>query len=98
MNWTEAVEAMKRGATVQRKSQQYSVLVDSGEDDESGGLFAGIPLYECGEEGIRLAMAYTEDGRFVRVFQGESSKVLFEPEDRHTDATDWVEVKEEAAL
>lgn len=98
MNWAEAIETMKRGATVQRKSQQYSALADSGEDDDPEWSFAGVPVYEGGEEGMRLAVAYTEDGTFVKVFQGASSKVLFEPEDRHTEATDWVEVKEGVTL
>lgn len=83
MNWTEAVEAMKRGAWVQRKSEQYSILIEEGD----------TPVYEGGEEAIRLVTAYSEDGSFVRVFQGASSKVLFEPEDRHTTATDWAEPK-----
>lgn len=86
MNWTEAVGAMKRGAWVQRKSEQFRILVDAGEDDN-------LPTYEGGEEAMRLVTAYSEDDTFVRVFQGASSKVLFEPEDRHITAIDWVEVK-----
>lgn len=84
MNWTEAIEAMKRGARVQRKSEQHRTLISDPDDD--------MPVYECGEEEMHLATAYTVDGQFVRVFQGSGSKVLFEPEDRHTQATDWVEV------
>lgn len=84
MNWIEAVEAMKRGAHVQQKSEQHRTLI-SGPDD-------GTPVYECGEEPMRLVTAYTEEGQFVRVFQGAESKVLFEPDDRHTAATDWVEL------
>lgn len=85
MNWTEAVEAMKRGAWVQRRSQQATRLIAAGDD--------GSPqVYEGGEEATRLVTAYSEDGQFVRVFQGAWSKVLFEPEDRHTSAVDWVVV------
>lgn len=83
MNWTEAVEAMRAGAWVQRKAEQYSRLISDPDDDDT-------PVYECGEEPCRLATAVTADGQFVQVFQGVESKVLFEPEERHTSATDWL--------
>lgn len=82
MNWQQAVEAMKRGARVQRKSAQFSTLISDPDD--------GTPVYECGEEACRLAAAVGWNGDFVQVFQGAESKVLFEPEDRHINATDWV--------
>jgi hypothetical protein len=80
MNWIEAVDAMKRGHHVHRKSQQQRKLI---------GHSDGVPIYECGTETTRLAAAWTDDGRPVLVFQGAGSKALFAPETDDTEATDW---------
>ncbi len=82
MNWAEAVQAMRAGAWVQRRSDQAMQLISPpGEWPE---------VYSTGEEPCRLATALTVDGQFVQIFQGVESRVLFEPEERHTSATDWI--------
>lgn len=87
MNWTEAIEAMRRGCHVQRKSEQYRRLIRPG-DPETGDL----PIYECGVEACRLVAAWTDKDEPVMVFQGCGSKVMFCPDDEHEAATDWVVV------
>lgn len=91
MNWTEAKEAMKKGHIVRRKSEM--TLTASKMPDD----YDGIPVFETGEEGCRLAAAWTVDDKPVSVFQGFSSKSLFIPEDHHTSATDWVIVDQKDA-
>lgn len=75
MNWTQAVDAMRAGATVRRKSEDYHHI--RGE------------FYYTGEEACRLGDALTHDRQQVQVFQGANSRVLFVPGPRHMDATDW---------
>ena len=77
MNWDQAVEVMKAGATVRRASQSMRHQI-------------GDNLFEHGEEGARLVHAWTCDETAVQVFVGEHSKELFVPEDSHRSATDWV--------
>lgn len=83
MNWQQALEAMKAGHQVNRRSEMYS---------RPSPAFAGKdgpPVFECGEEPMRLATAFSADGTFVQVFQGAESRCLFEPSDVHMAATDW---------
>ncbi len=80
MNFSEAVSAMKSGSHVHRASQQKRELLS--END-------GVPIYECGTEPMRLAAAWTDDGRPVMVFQGVGSKALFAPEQDDMEANDW---------
>lgn len=80
MNWTEAVEAMKKGHHVHRTSEQKRELV---------GRSDGVPIYDCGTEATRLAAGWTDDGRPVMVFQGVGSKAMFAPEADAMEATDW---------
>ena len=79
MNWEQAVAAMRRGEVVRRFSQAYL-------KQKAPGFF------ETGEEGCRLAAAWTVDNTPVFVFQGADSQCLFIPESHHIEATDWVVV------
>lgn len=81
MNWHEAVVAMQKGGSVYRKSQRTRRLIGESED--------GIPIYDCGQESMRLVTAWTQDNRPVMVFQGSDSKVLFVPDADDITATDW---------
>lgn len=81
MNWPDAIAAMQRGQHVQRTSQRYRALI--------GRTADGIPIYECGTEPMRLAAAWTHDGRPVTVFQGAGSKSLFVPDADDVEACDW---------
>lgn len=80
MNWSEAVEAMKKGHHVHRKSEQKRELIGNSD---------GIPIYECGMEASRLVAAWTVDGQSVLVFQGAGSKCMWIPDEEHMSATDW---------
>lgn len=80
MNWTEAVAAMKRGKHVYRAGERKRELI---------GHSDSVPIYDCGTEDMRLAAAWTDDGRPVLVFQGSGSKALFVPEAEDMAATDW---------
>ncbi len=77
MNWPEAVEAMRAGHAVRRKSES---LVKVRDDD----------IRETGQEGSRLMHAWTADEKPALVFMGSSSKCLFVPDDEDRGATDWV--------
>lgn len=83
MNWTAALEAMRKGKHIQRTSQQGRKLI---------GHSGGLPIYECGEA-TRLAYAWTHDNKPVLVFQGTESKVLFVPETDDRNANDWEVVR-----
>lgn len=89
MNWTEAVAAMQAGALVQRETETtvYQAIEDEGFSANT------LPIFVGGVEPIRLAVAYTDRGDFVRIFQGAGSRVLFEPTDEHMQATDWLRVE-----
>lgn len=80
MNWKQAIEQMKLGHHVQRKSEQYRHSVND-------------HIVETGEEPICLSDAYTADGHQVQVLQGAESKVLFYPRPCHVWAVDWVVVE-----
>lgn len=80
MKWTEAVAAMKAGHHVHRVSQQQRKLI---------GHSDGVPIYECGTEAMRLAAAWTDEGKLVMVFQGAGSKAMFVPEEEDMEANDW---------
>lgn len=86
MNWEEAIEEMKKGHLVRRKSQM--AMIPSKMPDD----YDGAPVFETGEEGCRLAAAWSVENKPVHVFQGYSSKSLFIPEDHHTSAIDWIVV------
>jgi hypothetical protein len=83
MNWQEAVECMRAGASVRRKSEMWRKVIEQGDDLSPG-------IVETGQEGCILAHAWTDDERPVLVFRGTESKQLFVPEDEHRSATDWV--------
>lgn len=87
MNWQKAVQAMRAGQTVVRRSEQYCRLIDSGE-------FGDLPVYETGREGYRLMHAWTVDEKPVQVFVGSVSRCLYVPGDEDLTANDW-EVKHE---
>lgn len=80
MNWKQAIQSMREGATVRRVSESVRTLTH---------LSSGMAVYESGEEGCRLAYAYTPEGESVRVFQGESG-CLFVPTTEQVLADDWV--------
>lgn len=80
MNWSDAIEAMKRGHQVRRVSEQYR---------RPFGGADGVPIFECGEEPAMLAHAWTYDERPVMVFRGAMSGALFVPDSDHREATDW---------
>lgn len=76
MNWIEAVEAMRVGKTVRRKSESWQRQLS---DD----------IVESGEEGCRLMHAWTVEDKPALVFVGACSKAHFVPDDGHRSATDW---------
>ncbi len=80
MNWLEAIEVMRSGANVQRRSEQTRKQISPG-------------VWECGEEPCMLAHAWTVDERPVLVFRGADSGVLFVPDSDDREATDWVVVE-----
>ena len=90
MNWTEAIEAMKRGAQVRRTqdARREPVFDDDGDIAESGIGEIRAPVVFAGTEPMRLAAAWSADGKPVSVFQGAWSGVLFVPDDDRA-ATDW---------
>lgn len=85
MTWNEAVKAMQNGSVVRRRSAMFIKVVDSGDDFND-------PIIETGTEAMRLHVAVTDEGNFVRVFQGAQSCCLFEPDDDAKNADDWVVV------
>lgn len=85
MSWPEAVEAMRRGAVVRRKSESTVKLIGHTDED--------VPIFEGGEEACRLMHAWTDDERPALVFMGAGSKCLFVPDAEHRMATDWIIVK-----
>lgn len=77
MNWSEAVEAMRAGHIVRRRSEMWQKrLADN--------------IVESGEEGCRLMHAWSADEKPVLVFFGAGSKSHFVPDDVHRSAVDWV--------
>lgn len=76
MNWEEAVEAMRSGKTVRRRSEAWQKRIA---DD----------IVESGEEGCRLMHAWSVDETPVLVFVGAWSKAHFVPDGEHRSATDW---------
>lgn len=90
MTWPQAVDSMRAGAFVRRKSQMVvSVISEAGSD--------GPEIVETGQEGCYLAHAWTDDNKAVRVFMGASSKCLFVPDGEDMEATDWVAVERKDA-
>lgn len=95
MNWLEAVEAMRQGHIVRRKSEMFRKVIEptkTGEDDD-GHQWASAGIIETGQEGCYLAHAWTADEKPAQVFMGASSKVLFVPDGEHREATDWIVVE-----
>lgn len=92
MNWIEAIEEMKKGKLVRRKSEMYMRPdnIQLSDDEE-------IPVFESGMEACRLVAAWTIDNKPVTVFQGWPSKEVFIPEDEFISATDWIVVSEKDA-
>lgn len=86
MNWNQAVELMKLGNAVRRKSESVLTLIDAGGENDD---MDDAPIYESGQEGCRLMHAWTVDEKPALVFMGSGSKCLFVPEDEHRNATDW---------
>ena len=80
MNWNEAVEAMRKGHIVARDSKKINKRIVG---------VGSMPIYDLGEEGCFLAVAWSDDESPVRVFMGAMSKVLFVPDSDHRSATDW---------
>lgn len=94
MTWDEAIEAMKRGSYVRRKSQMYQR--DITDEMDISGAFEGCRVVEEGEEGCFLAAAWTVNNQPVYVFMG-ACRYPFIPEPHHMEANDWVEVPREQA-
>ncbi len=76
MNWLAAVEAMRRGHRVRRRSEMWVRRID---DD----------LDETGIEACELMAGWTDDDKPVRVFIGRHSRWAFVPDDEDRAATDW---------
>ena len=83
MNWGEAVTAMRNGDCVQRLCDQSNTLI---------GHSHGVPVYQGGQEPMRLAHAWTGEETPVMIFQGACSRCLFVPDSDHRNAKDWVVV------
>ena len=79
MNWAQAVEAMRQGHCVARKSERYIRFVETPHGT------VGV----MGMEPVRLAAAWTSDDKPALVFQGVQSQELFIPEEPLTSADDW---------
>ena len=94
MNWTEAVAAMREGHVVRRKSEIWVKTIDAGQPELQGDHWRdGVehaPIFESGQEGMRLMHAWTPDETAVLVFMGADSKCLCVPDDEHRSATDWI--------
>ncbi len=93
MNGGEAVETMRAGHAVRRRSESWTKVLHAGNPELQGEHWRdGIehaPVIESGQEGCRLMHAWTVDEKPALVFMGSSSKCLFVPEDEHRNATDW---------
>lgn len=77
MNWLEAVEAMRAGLIVRRRSEMYTRHVRDN-------------IFETGMEGCRLLAAWSSESQPVLVFAGAESGVMFVPDaEWHEAATDW---------
>ncbi len=87
MNWSDAIELMRAGHAVRRKSESYARVIDPGRPDLQGIEHA--PIIESGQEGCRLMHAWTVDEKPALVFMGSGSKCLFVPDDVDRAAIDW---------
>ena len=85
MDWNEAVDAMRAGHTVNRRSERWTKVIQ----ESSGSGLAGAGIQESGQEGCRLMHAWTADEKPALVFMGQWSKCLFVPDDHQRRATNW---------
>ena len=81
MNWTQALEKMFAGHTVNRRSQLWA--------RQSDRKHNGMPVIETGMEACRLMYAWTHDNKPVQVFVGAQSGMLFVPDSDLLNAEDW---------
>jgi len=80
MNWNEAVKAMRNGHVVVRESGQVKKRIVG---------VGSMPIYDIGQEGCLLAVAWSDEETPVMVFMGAMSKALFVPDSDFRSATDW---------
>lgn len=81
MNWDQALEKMRAGHPVNRRSQLWARQSDLKQ--------GGTPVIETGTEACCLMHAWTHDNKPVQVFVGAKSKCLFVPDSDLLNATDW---------
>lgn len=78
MNWDKAVDAMRAGHSVNRRSQLWARQSDG-----------DATVIETGMEACRVMDAWSVDDKPVRIFVGSDSRCLFVPDSDMLTAADW---------